>query len=127
MTKLKLWMVSFARIITNSLVWFAPWSLLVLAVMPPNYQCWLVERNLFSAVSDWTDDQLYCISSSLSFSLEPTTPLWGILLVPIAALVTGLLKNTHTWNAKLRLALIALGLWLYSAIPLYFLWLAGKS
>lgn len=127
MKKLKLWMISFAKIIANSLVWFAPWSFLVLAVTPPSYQCWLAERNLFSAVREWIDNQPYCINSSLLFSLDPTNPLWGIVLVPIAALVTGLLKNTHTWNVKLRLASIMLGFWLYSAIPLYFLWLAGKS
>lgn len=110
----------------NGLNWLALWSLAVLAIMPAQYQCWLAERNLGSVVADWVGEQSYCINFLLP-SLDATIPLWGIILVPIAALTTGYIKKTDSWNPILRLALSAVGLWLYLAIPLYFLWLAGKS
>lgn len=110
----------------SGLNWLAFWSLLALVTMPAQYQCWLAERNLGSIVADWVGEQSYCINFPLP-SLDVTIPLWGIILVPIAALTTGYIKKTDAWNPILRLALSAVGLWLYLAIPLYFFWLAGKS
>ncbi len=120
MNKLNLWIGYFAGLITNSLVWFTPWSLLVLTVMPPSYQCWLAERNLGTTVAEWVGEQFYCTNFA-SPSFDVTIPLWGIILVPVASLVTGFIKKTDAWNPILRLALSAVGLWLYLAIPLYFL------
>lgn len=122
----KLWLILSFNFVANSFFWLAPWSLLALAITPSSYQCWLAERNLGSVVADWVGKQPYCINFALS-SFDATIPLWGIILVPIAALTTGYIKKTDVWNPILRFGLSALGLCLYLAIPLYFLWLAGKS
>ncbi|MDD2223674.1 MAG: hypothetical protein PHF42_09570 [Pseudomonas sp.] len=126
MQKIKVWIVCFFRIATDSFVWLTPWSLLVLAITPPSYQCWLAEKNLGTLVANWVSEHPCCINFSPP-SFDVTIPLWGIILVPIAALTTGCIKKTDAWNPILRLALSAVGLWLYLAIPLYFLWLAGRS
>lgn len=113
-------------LLLNSLTWLAFWSLVALATMPAQYQCWLAERNLGLVVADWVGEQSYCINFPPP-SFDVTIPLWGIILVPVTSIVTGFIKKTDAWNTNLRLALSALGLWLYLAIPLYFLWLAGRS
>lgn len=87
---------------------------------------WLAERNFGSVVADWVGEQSYCINFSPP-SFDVTIPLWGIILVPATSIVTGFIKKTDAWNQNLRLVLSALGLWLHLAIPLYFLWLAGRS
>lgn len=112
----------------HSLVWWAPWSLAVLAVMPQPYTCWLAEHHLFRAWGEWVAEQPWCLQPPPVSEAQVLLPLWGVPLVPLAALASTLwCRARRAWPVALRVSVSAVGVWLYLALPLYFFWLAGKS
>lgn len=121
-------MAHFAIAAIHSLLWWAPFSLVVLVSMPVPYTCWLVEHHLFRSWGDWVSEQPWCLMPPAVTEVQLLLPLWGVVLVPLAALITSCwTSGGRSWPVPVRVALSVVGVWLYWPLPLYFFWLAGKS
>lgn len=115
------------RVVQMAVVLSAPLSALALLTAPAVYQCWLAGWWGTWMWRDWLSDQPYCQWASTPGDFQIFVPLWGIVLVPIVALVLGFLarKAALHWSGKLAGAVASV--YLYAALVSYWYWLAGKS
>lgn len=123
------WWASGKRIFQSSVLFVGPLSTLAFVLAPVRYQCWWVGQQLARLTwewIDWMDDQPWCAEGDVT-EFQVFAPLWGLVVVPVLALLLGWAARRVQVHWSVRLMGGLYGVLAFSTLVTYFFWLAGKS
>lgn len=123
------WLGATAQTLQAAAVMVGPLSTLAFLLAPVRYQCWWVGQQLAKLSwewHEWMDDQPWCAEVDVT-EFQLFAPLWGLVAVPVLALLVGWAARHVQLHWAVRVAGWLYGVLAFSALVTYFYWLAGKS